>query len=295
MRTLGKAEEGISFEDGTVKLRDGRILAWRWWGEPDDRPVLRIQGMPGSRLLHITDPTIQRELNVRYLMTDRPGFGGSTRKPGRGIADIADDYVDLLQALGLGAIAVVAGSAGGPHALALAARYPERISAVTIMSGAAPMTSEEVTRLADAEGGATEPAAQDWHGVFDELAVLRDTLLTEADAPFLPEGSPAIMRDPAWQRMYRESTVEALRQGAEGWADEVLAIDREWDFEPGDIRASVTWWHGDGDKIIPLTAVQRAVDRIPRCELRTWRNEGHFAFLVHEREVLAEVLSRSNG
>lgn len=76
-------EDGVRYEDGELELRDGRTLAWRWWGEPGGIPVLRLQGTPGSRLYRHTNPAIQRELGVRYLMADRPGYGGSTRLPGR--------------------------------------------------------------------------------------------------------------------------------------------------------------------------------------------------------------------
>src|SRR4029077_159835 len=96
VKALQQTQEGVAFEDGVLELSDGRELAWRWWGDEGGIPVLRIQGPPASRLSRNPDATVQRELGVRYLMADRPGYGGSTRKPGRGIADIADDLVALL-------------------------------------------------------------------------------------------------------------------------------------------------------------------------------------------------------
>ncbi|HEX2647357.1 MAG TPA: alpha/beta hydrolase, partial [Candidatus Dormibacteraeota bacterium] len=110
---LQKTEEGRTFEDGVLQLRDGRQLAWRWWGDPDGTPVLRIQGTPGSRKQFNPHRDVPREVGVRYLMADRPGYGGSTRKPGRGIADIADDYVELLDAHGLERVPATGTSGGG--------------------------------------------------------------------------------------------------------------------------------------------------------------------------------------
>ena len=75
-------EDGVRYKDGQLELEDGRTLAWRWWGEPGGTPILRLQGTPGSRLYRHPNPAIQRELGVRYLMADRPGYGGSTRLPG---------------------------------------------------------------------------------------------------------------------------------------------------------------------------------------------------------------------
>ena len=48
--TLQHTDDGVVFEDGVLTLRDGRELAWRWWGDNDGTPLLRIQGTPSSRL-----------------------------------------------------------------------------------------------------------------------------------------------------------------------------------------------------------------------------------------------------
>jgi len=96
-----------------------------------------------------------------------------------------------------------------------------------------------------------------------------------------------------WQRMSRENLVETLRQGAEGWADESFAMHGGWDFDPAGIEASVTWWHGDDDKNAPLSAARRIAERISSCRLNVWHDEGHFASLVHEREIVEELLGRA--
>src|SRR6202165_2246048 len=86
-------EDGLAFEDGRLERPDGRTLAWRWIGEPGWTPVLRLQGTPGSRLSRHPNPAIQRDLRVRYLLGDRPGYGGSTRLPGPRSAGRAEDPV----------------------------------------------------------------------------------------------------------------------------------------------------------------------------------------------------------
>jgi pimeloyl-ACP methyl ester carboxylesterase len=84
--------------DGRLTLRDGRTLAWHEWGAPDGTPVLRLQGTPNSRFAR---HPISERLGVRVIMADRPGYGASTRMPGRGLALVADDLVELLDHLGL--------------------------------------------------------------------------------------------------------------------------------------------------------------------------------------------------
>jgi pimeloyl-ACP methyl ester carboxylesterase len=290
-------DDGVPYEDGRLQLADGRTLAWRWWGEPGATPILRLQGMPGSRLNRHPDPSFQRDAGVRYLAADRPGYGGSTRKPGRGIAEFGDDLVALLDHHGLDRVPVMGGSGGGPHALALAARHPDRVRAVTVLVGSSPLVPDEVGRLVGVNAAGWAAAERGWEPLHQLLVQMRERVLgadgIEGVLSDAPPGDLAIMRDPAWLRIAREANAEALRQGAEGWADESMAIHRPWDFDPGAVKATVTWWHGDDDKNVPLSAAQRGAARLPHVDLRIWRGEGHFAWMRREGEIIQELLSRS--
>jgi pimeloyl-ACP methyl ester carboxylesterase len=297
MRALQRTEEGVAFEDDVLTLRDGRKMAWRWWGEPDGTPLLRIQGTPSSRLQRNPDPNVQRQLGVRYLMADRAGYGGSTRKPGRGIADIADDYAELLEAHGLERVPAMGTSGGGPHVLAFAARHPDRVSAATVVVGGTPLVAEEVAHLVGVNARGYALAEQGWDALHEFLVEVRKRLLSDEGMQGVlgdaPETDRAIMSDPTWQRLSRENVAETLRQGAEGWADESLAMHRKWDFDPSEVETSVTWWHGDDDKNAPISAARRVVAELQRVDLRVWHHEGHFASLTHDKEIVQELLSRS--
>jgi len=298
VKSLQRTEDGVVFEDGLLELSDGREMAWRWWGDPDGKPVFRIQGTPSSRLQRNPDASVQRNLGVRFLMADRPGYGGSTRKPGRGIADIADDYAQLLDAHGLDRVPAMGTSGGGPHVLALAARHPDRVPAATVVVGGTPLQGDEVARLVGVNARGYALAEEGWEPLHEFLVEIRERLLGDEGMQGVLSDAPAsdraIMTDPLWQRMSRENIAETLRQGAEGWTDESLAMHREWDFDPADVKSSVTWWHGDDDMNAPLSAARRIVARLPGVDLRVWHDEGHFASLIHDREVVAELLSRSS-
>jgi pimeloyl-ACP methyl ester carboxylesterase len=298
VKALQRTEQGLAYEDGVLKLRDGREMAWRWWGEPDGTPVLRIQGTPSSRLQYNPDPSALRETGARYLMADRAGYGGSARKPGRGIADIADDYAELAEAHGLDRVPAMGTSGGGPHVLALAARHPEKVTAVTVVVGASPLAPQEVEHLVGVNAQGYALAERGWQQLYDFLAQVRGRLLSDEGMQGVLSDAPAtdraIMENPAWQRMSRANLAETLKQGAEGWTDESMALHRAWDFDPGDVKTSVTWWAGDDDKNVPLSAAQRVVSRLRQVDLRVWHHEGHFASLIHDKEIVRELLSRSS-
>ena len=295
-RAPQRTDDGLDFEDGVLTLADGRELAWRWWGDEGGIPVLRIQGTPSSRLNRNPDSSVQKDLGVRYLMADRPGYGGSTRKPGRGIADVVEDLVALLDHLGIDRIPAMGTSGGGPHVLALAARHPDRLSAVTVVVGGTPLVEDEVKQLVGVNARSYALAEQGWEPLHEFLAQVRLRLLSdEGMQGVLNDAPPAdrkLMEDPAWQRQSRENLAETLKQGAEGWTDEGLAMHRRWDFDPADVRAQVTWWHGDDDKNAPLSAAKRVVASMRNVDLRTWHDEGHFVSITHDREIVGELISR---
>jgi pimeloyl-ACP methyl ester carboxylesterase len=140
-------------------------------------------------------------------------------------------------------------------------------------------------------------AEQGWEPLHEFLVEVRDRLLSDEGMQGVLSDAPAsdraIMSDPVWQRMSRENVTETLRQGADGWTDESLAMHRTWDFDPSAISTSVTWWHGDDDKNAPLSAARRVVAMLRKVDLRTWHNEGHFVSLTHDKEIVEELMSRA--
>ena len=95
-----------AMSEGRLTLRDGRTLAWHEYGPVDGRPHLRFQGTPGSRYSrHPHEDSYDRH-HVRVILFDRPGYGASSRLPGRGISAVADDAAELLDHLGLDVVHV---------------------------------------------------------------------------------------------------------------------------------------------------------------------------------------------
>jgi pimeloyl-ACP methyl ester carboxylesterase len=188
-------------------------------------------------------------------------------------------------------------SGGGPHVLALAARHPEKVTAVTVVVGASPLAPDEVEHLVGVNAQGYALAERGWPELYEFLAQVRVRLLSDEGMQGVLNDAPAtdraIMEDPAWQQMSRANLAETLKQGAEGWADESMALHRAWDFDPGDVKTSVTWWAGDDDKNVPLSSAQRVVAQMRHVDLRVWHHEGHFASLVHDKEIVQQLLSRS--
>ena len=285
--------------EGRLTLRDERTLAWREYGPSDGQPLLRFQGTPGSRNSRHPHEESYDRLGVRVIAFDRPGYGASTRLPGRGIAVVADDAAELLDHLGLDAVHVIGGSGGGPHALALAAKHPTRVRAVTVVVGAAPLDEEDLSGLIQLNRDGWYAAREGgWDAVYAILAPLREEILADPLAGFratmaaAPASDKAVMDDPDWQRVLIEDATEALRPGAEGWADEGMLFYLPWDFDPHNVNCSVTWWHGEHDANSPLSAVRRLLDGLGEVELRVWSDAGHLEAYRRHDEIVGELLGR---
>ena len=82
------------------------------------------------------------------MTTCRPGYGVSTRQPGRSVADVAADTVAVLDHVGVETCLTAGWSGGGPHALACGALLPERVRAVLVIAGVAPYDAAGLDFLA---------------------------------------------------------------------------------------------------------------------------------------------------
>ena len=235
------------------------------------------------------------------LTTERPGFGASTRLPGRGFAEHAHDVAAILDRQGIDRVLVLGGSGGSPHVLAFCALHPDRVRAATVLVGAAPLVPDEVGSMIELNQQAYHLArAGDVSGLHALTDPIREQLLDDPLLAFhsvmaeAPPSDQEVMSDPGWQEAFVRGMHDALAQGTDGWIDEALALEGgEWtDFAPEDVATSVTWYHAAGDVNCPLSAAQRLVARLPNARLHEWADGGHLTGYHKEGEILDELLAR---
>src|SRR5689334_15387896 len=131
----------------TITLPDGRDLEVEVTG-PDDGPVLLFHhGTPGAslQLRGMADEAHTR--GHRLVTWSRAGYGASSRRPGRSVADEVDDARAVLDHVGVEECVVAGWSGGGPHALACGALLADRVRGVLCIAGVAPYAAEGLTFL----------------------------------------------------------------------------------------------------------------------------------------------------
>jgi pimeloyl-ACP methyl ester carboxylesterase len=269
-----------------LTLRDGRTLTYCLYGPDQGVPVLFHYGTPGVRLLASRAVRAAERCGVRLLVPDRPGYGGSTRRPGRRVADVVDDIAHLADALGWDRFASWGGSGGAPHALACAALLADRVGRCASVVGPAPFDADGLDWFAGMSVGNVEEFTRARLG---ETAYrpLVDRLAREAVAAVeagrvqvppdydLPDADVAALQERLAEPGHRERTRSAYLGGVDGWVDDVLAMTRPWGFELAQITVPVSVWYGSRDVLSPRGHGEWLLAHVPGAARRELPSGGH--------------------
>ncbi len=273
-----------------LTLGDGRTLAFEDLGATDGEPVVLLHGAPGSRLFS-PDPAATQAAGVRLITFDRPGYGRSSPHLDRRVADTASDVAALLEHLDIDRTAVVGWSGGGPFAVATAVHASDRVSHLALVSAPGPL--DEVPGGWEALGDYRRPTAEmarlEPHR--SVRAIARHMVPFLADpASFLGRGigpDGAVLRGPARSMLVGQVT-EALAQGAEGIASDLVAMWLDWGFRLADVATPATVFQAAEDRHNHEDARCYA-SRIPDAMLVVWEGIGHLGIVPRWGEVLATL------
>jgi pimeloyl-ACP methyl ester carboxylesterase len=282
-----------------VTTADGRTLAVEDAGDRDGRPVLVHVGTPGGRRLYGPRTLADAERReLRLISYDRPGYGGSTPQPGRGMADCAGDVRAICAALGIERLAMWGLSGGGPHVLACAALLPDLVTAAASLASPAPYDAEGLDWLAGFSADAIEETrltlgdrtkARAWfRQECDEILAAPPAQVALDWQARRPGGDLALMTDEVI------SIQQALAPGIEGSWDDCVAQLTPWGFDVGQISVPVLLLHGGQDRAVPFSHGQWLAAHIPGVETWFFPDEGHSLRESHIVDVDAWLVERSS-
>jgi pimeloyl-ACP methyl ester carboxylesterase len=276
----------MALTETDVALGDGRTLHAYDTGR-GSRPVFWLHGTPNigappAPLFDLAD-----RLDVRWLGYDRPGYGGSTPRPGRDVASAAADVAAVADALGIDAFAVVGHSGGAPHALACAALLPDRVWAVAGISTLAPYGADGLDWFDGMAPGGTAALRAAVAGRAAKEAY--EANAGDVDPGFTQADLDALRGDWSWVL----SVVEpALAAGPAALIDDDLAYVAPWGFEPATITVPVLLLHGGQDRIAPVTHAAWLAEHCPTATLRVEPADGHVSVLRSAGSALDLVTRR---
>jgi pimeloyl-ACP methyl ester carboxylesterase len=243
-------------------------------------------------------------LGVRLISTDRPGYGGSTRHKGRRVADVASDIGRIADDLGLDQFSVVGRSGGGPHALACAALLPGRVPRTGVLVSLAPADADGLDWFAGMGKANTEEfgaADHDQAKLTERLRLRADRaikdpetfiefLRTQMSESDLPLASAVVFR-----RLFAPTYREALKNGPDGWVDDVVALRSNWGFRLEDVQGVAKLWHGADDNFAPVAHSRWMASRIPNVDVQIQEGAAHFGALEILPDILGWLAGASTG
>lgn len=252
-------------------------------------PALFVHGLGGSSLNwtalgHLLADT------VRGIAPDLPGFGRTPPLPGTaGIHEQADVLLELMDREFDRPIHLLGNSMGGAVAVVLAARHPERVASLTLVSPALPNPRPSSIAV--------------WFACLSTPRLGRAVLRRSAQVPFdrrlqlslsmiygdhraLPPELIAAHEAELRRREAEEWNPEATLAAARSIVMSQLAPARRslW-AEAAKVRCPTLLVYGGRDRLVDARVRNRAQQAFPNARLLYLPTSGHVAQIEHPREV----------
>lgn len=98
-----------------------------------------------------------------------------------------------------------------------------------------------------------------------------------------------VVNDLAIRRLLTDTYQEAVRKGADGWIDDIVALRRPWRFDLATIKVPVLLWHGANDVFSPVAHTDWLAKQIPGAMTAVQPDAAHFSALEIMPSVLAWI------
>lgn len=238
-----------------------------------------------------------RQPPFRLLSVSRPGYLGTPLGHSTTPEAQADLLAALLDRLSVRAALVSAVSAGGPAALCFAARHPERCLGIMLVSACTgrlampPGAARRLPMIRFAAGfpplagllgllARANPSAAARRSIADE-AVLRATLRH-------PEAGPLLVA-------LQNSVASRLSERLPGTLNDVAQFGAIAPLPLDKVRAPVLAIHGTGDRVVPVSHLDRVAGAIPGASILRIPGGEHVCLMTHLAPVRAAAARFAAG
>jgi pimeloyl-ACP methyl ester carboxylesterase len=237
---------------------------------------------------------------MRVASYSRGGYGTSTRREGRTVADEAAITGALVDRLGHGQFYVLGSSGGGAFALACAALLGDRVRACATLAGIAPRTEagaawktfhspeqhKEWEDLATGDMATLLPDFEQAVGFFGQVTVRK---LRAIGGPADPHGRANDIEANVSRDLVR-SMRRAVSHGYLGFLDDNLAQVRDWGFRVADIRVPVVVRQGALDRLVSIEQGRWLAATIPGARGVFLDDAGHGSIALPWDEVVTDLV-----
>jgi pimeloyl-ACP methyl ester carboxylesterase len=276
--------------DREIRLADGRRTLVRVLGDDRGFPVVCLHGTPGSRLKFDAAHAAALEMGVSLIAPDRWGYGGTDAPGVPRLEAYAADIAEIADALGVGRLALMGVSGGGPFAAVAAGVLGGRVTRLGLVGPVGP--------LGGGGAGLAGPFHQFSFRVLPRVSgaiglgfrayrmLLRwaPDMAVRAAVSRAPPADREIMQDPAERAALARAFAAGLENGVRGAEIDMELFSRSWRasaLPPGAARV----WLGLRDGNIPLGAARKLVQQLG-ASVEEIGDGGHFWIARRYPEIL---------
>jgi len=224
--------------------------------------------------------------HFRCLILDMPGYGGSDPVAGHPILALADAVVRFMDALKIDKAHIIGNSLGGIVGSHVAANHPARVGRFVTIGGVGTnlfttFPGEGINRLVEFAENPTREFLIAWlrSMVFDP-AIVTEALIEDR---FKRATTPQMLETS--RKLYSRAGIEAMAASFRG-ANALNGVAHLGKIEAPTL---ITW--GRDDRVSPIDLAILPMRIIPRAELHTFYNCGHWAMIERKAEFENVVLA----
>lgn len=282
-------------------MSDKTGISYCRFGKTGGLPAFYFHGLPGSALEGELLHNACLNHGVDLVAAERFGYGETAPYSGQQSTDRYSAWAQainqLADALGFNTFYLFAASGGGPYALACASLLGQRVIATGIAAGLGPIVNTALRRqmlprarwafylalhhplLLRASYGVTVSMAAKY---FSHTAI---TLLGKMNSP----ADRAALAQQRTHQIMQRSFRRALTHGIQGAVDDLYAAQQAWPFSLDTIH-KLHLWHGDNDRVVPISHSQWIRQQVADSQLHILPNEGHFSVPISHADKIVETL-----
>lgn len=276
--------EILDFEDGALEIYTQ--------GTPSESALTLHHGGLGSTL---NMAPIFREAAARDIFVigiTRPGYAGSTSRPGRRAANYIEMTGHILDHFDISSFVSLGWSSGAPAALS-DARDIRSKGAISI-SGDAPKGNldwpDYEVKYPAKNSRPTLGSSLDLTIPLDHLRSVKAEELVRVFGDTLSISDAEIFNSP-WGNELAAAMRDGLAPGDQGWIEDSESDLSNWEFDLGEIHSPVAIFQGDEDRMDIPGNGQYLSERIPNSELIILQGEGHISLIYrHSAQILDKAL-----
>lgn len=242
-------------------------------------PVLVVHGAAGG--FDQGEVHSEEFHGVQYISVSRPGYLRTPLETGETPAEQADALAALLDTLGIEKVGFIGTSTGGLVGIYFALRYPDRCSALVLVSAV----------------NAPLPSHLSHYGRFSPLLAADFLPWTLLNAEMLLLIRPTLRKQVATNPEKKE-TLQQLVQTAyptslrlSGMLNDAKQIDNLGELPLYQIRVPTMVIHGTADEIVPYEQGVRSANQIPGARFLPIYEGTHYSVLTHLEIIRPAIMA----